>query len=158
MTIVAYDMQVQCTLRDSDSHDKQCSELQEDPLKSVEFDINTRSVLNKLQYFHVASRALDIMHDLLEVCLYTMHSHTHTHTHVHTLTQDAMPYESKLVLKRLIQEDFQLSDLNRLIQNFEFGYTEVSNRPTQIEHATLTSRNRMVCLLAQCKCTCSSLH
>ena len=86
MTIVAYDMQVQCILRDSDSHDKQCSELQENPSKSVEFGINTRSVLNKLQYFHVASGALDIMHDLLEVCLYTMHSHTHTHTHVHTHT------------------------------------------------------------------------
>lgn len=72
MALIAYDMQVhkdQCILRDSDSHDKQCSDLEDDPSKSVEFGINTRSVLSELQYFHVASGALvpDIMHNLLEV-------------------------------------------------------------------------------------------
>lgn len=101
-------------------HDQQCGEILDDPAKSKEYGINSNSILNDLQYFHVASGALvpDIMHDILE---------------------GALQYEAKLVLNKFINVDRYLTidELNSLIECFEFG--QGKSRPTPIEGKTLSS-------------------
>ena len=95
--------------------------IEEDPSLSVEFGINSPCILNQLKYFHCVDSLLpDVMHDVLE---------------------GVLPYEMKILLQKFIQDDryFQLDDLNYKIENFEFGYTETTNRPTPISHNTLTS-------------------
>ena len=108
-------------------HDQQCDELDaaepelyEDLSKS--FGINRRSILNDLQYFHVASGSLlpDVMHDMLE---------------------GVLQYETKLLLQHLILEDkyFSLDRLNSAITCVELGYMETSSRPSEIDPSTLLS-------------------
>ncbi len=92
--------------------------------RSKEFGINTRSVLDELQYFSVASGALlpDIMHDVLEGLL---------------------QYETKLLLRQFVREDnfFTLSQLNQQIEAIELGYMESKCRPTPITSTTLSSED-----------------
>lgn len=47
------------------------------------------------------------------------------------------------MLERFIQQEryFTLAHLNHKIENFEFGYTEVTNRPTLIAHTTITGED-----------------
>lgn len=105
-------------------HDRQCAELETNPSASREYGINCRSVLNDLRFFHTCNGGLlpDIMHDVLE---------------------GVLPYETKIMLQRFIQHDryFQLVDLSHMVENFELGYTEVSNRPTPIAPSTLSSND-----------------
>ncbi len=112
----------QCVLRTPDDHDRQCAKLEEDPTASREYGINSQSILNDLWFFHTCSGGLipDIMHDVLE---------------------GVFAYETKIMLKRFIQQEryLQLADLSQKIEQFELGYTEVSNRPTPIAPSTLTS-------------------
>lgn len=110
----------QCTLRTKDDHSRHCTELISDFNKSKEYGINCNSILNELKYFHVCQGALipDIMHDVLE---------------------GALAYEMKLMLRTFIQVDhyFELALLNEKIASFEYGYCEVSDKPTQITQKTL---------------------
>lgn len=110
-----------CELRSPDLHDEHCKEI-DDPSKSVEYGVNSNSVLNDLEYFHVCSGALvpDIMHDILE---------------------GALQYETKLILQKFIREDkyFTLEELNSTIEHFDFGFAEGKNRPTPITALTLSS-------------------
>ena len=89
---------------------------------SKEFGINRKSVLDKLDYFKVASGALvpDIMHDVLE---------------------GVLQYETKILLQEFIQKKgyIELATLNNTIETFEFGYAEINNKPSTISHTTLTS-------------------
>lgn len=111
-----------CELRSPALHDQHCEEIVADPSKSVEYGVNSNSILNDLKYFHVCSGALvpDIMHDILE---------------------GALQYEAKLILQKFIQEDkyFTLDEINSIIECFEFGYAEGKNRPTPITSQTLSS-------------------
>ena len=114
----------QCTLRTPEDHDQRCTEVEGNAALSKEHGINSRSLLNELQFFHVASGALlpDIMHDVLE---------------------GALPYESKLMLIHFMRQDryFQLDALNDAIENFQFGYTEVTTKPTPVTQATMTAND-----------------
>ena len=111
-----------CELRSPALHDQHCEEMEADSSKSKEYGVNSNSILNDLQYFHVCSGALvpDIMHDILE---------------------GALQYEAKLILKKFIQEDkyFTLDELNSILECFEFGYAEGKTRPTPITSVTLSS-------------------
>ncbi len=59
---------------------------------------------------------------------------------MHDILEGALAYESKIMLQRFIQQEryFKLADLNYKLENFQFGYTEVTNRPTLIAHTTIT--------------------
>ena len=87
---------------------------------STEHGLNFNSCLNQLAYFHVSTGTLlpDIFHDLLE---------------------GVFPFETKLLLKYLIQtkQYFSLSDLNSAIENIELGHLDSCDRPSSISHHTL---------------------
>lgn len=91
-------------------------------IKSKEYGINSTSTLNDLHYFHTCTGALlpDIMHDVLE---------------------GGLQYEAKLMLKKFVCEDkyFTIDDLNYCLENYEFGYMDVKNRPTPITAKTLSN-------------------
>lgn len=111
----------QCELRSPDVHDEHCEKIADDPSKSREYGVNSNSVLNDLEYFHVCSGALvpDIMHDILE---------------------GALQYETKLILQKFIHQDkhFTLEEMNSTIERFDFGYAEEKNRPPHRLFQTLT--------------------
>lgn len=80
-------------LRTPCDHRRKCNQLdlaptEEDRKKlSKEFGINSRSILNELQYFDVCSGALvqDVMHDVLEgKCMFIQVHVQGTSLHVHT--------------------------------------------------------------------------
>ena len=112
----------QCTLRTPELHHQQCAEVQEDASKSKEYGINTSSVLNELKYFHTCTGALipDIMHDVLE---------------------GGLQYEVKLMLYRFVHEEkhFTINYLNYKLENYDYGYMDVKNRPSSISANTLNS-------------------
>jgi hypothetical protein len=60
---------------------------------------------------------------------------------MHDLLEGGLHYETKLMLNKFVTEEkyFSLDDLNFNIDNFGFGYMEVTNRPTPITHQTLTN-------------------
>lgn len=114
----------QCKLRTPTEHNQQCAEIEQDATNSlsVEYGINTTCILNGLKYFHTCNGALipDIMHDILE---------------------GGLQYEVKLMLNKLIYEDkyFTLEVLNFKLENFDYGYLDVKNRPSPITTDTLTA-------------------
>lgn len=62
-------MESSFTIRDPDEHNRLCKLVDSDPSHySVVNGINENSLLNTLEYFHVANGSLipDIMHDILE--------------------------------------------------------------------------------------------
>ena len=102
-------------------YDQQCTAIEnsDDDLSS-QYGINLRSILNQSRYFHVIEGLPgDAMHDVLEGLL---------------------QYEVKELLKYAINEQhFTLDNLNHWIQNFDYGYPDVSNKPCAISSATLNS-------------------
>lgn len=83
-------------------------------LASNSFGVQSLCEFNNLKYYNfLDSPTADIMHDLLE---------------------GVVPYEIKLVLKKLISLGcFSLETINHRIAAFDFGYLESKNRPTQIK-------------------------
>ena len=87
-------------LRKLSEHLEECETLQgaEAAQNSVEYGINSKSILTTLQYFDVCSGALvpDVMHDVLE---------------------GVLQYEAKLLLKHCIFEEeyFRADTLERLV-------------------------------------------
>ena len=79
------------------------------------------------RYFHVCDGGLvpDIMHDVLE---------------------GALEYEVKLLLKTMICSDryFTVDEFNRRLVNIELGYMEISDRPTEITLATISSSSNLL--------------
>ena len=106
-------------LRSPQEHARQCVQL-DGPLRnhySKIYGINRRSILDDVPYFSVATGLPhDIMHDLLE---------------------GAVTYEIKALLGYAIgRKYFTLDDLNHRIDTFDYGYSELSNRPFNIEIGT----------------------
>ena len=135
-------MESDFTLRDEESHQRHCSELEgESGSEALKlYGINRDSILNKLAYFHVCSGALlpDVLHDILE---------------------DALQYEIKLMLRVMIAEEryFTLDTLNTRMENLELGYMESKDCPTPINDSTLFSGGVSLKQAGTCFCLCSLL-
>ena len=88
------------------------------------YGINNRSLLNKLEYFHVCNFGLppDVMHDLLE---------------------GYVPYIMKLLLNQIINKEklFTLDYLNNLILYFNYGTNEARNKPNCLTTKELASED-----------------
>ena len=88
---------------------------------STTYGLQRESILNSSKYFHVTEGlSPDIRHDILEGCL---------------------QYETKEVIKYLIQEQklLSLDDLNSRIDNFLYCYADVTNKPMPIAATLLSS-------------------
>ena len=103
-------------------YDQQCIAIETSDVNiSSHFGINVRSILNQSRYFHVIEGLPgDAMHDVLEGLL---------------------QYEVEELLKYTINEQqfFTLDNLNQCIQNFDYGFPNVSNKPCVISSTTLNS-------------------
>ena len=111
--------------RTPQEHIKQCA-LLVGPLKdhySTTYGINRNSILNRIPNFSVVSGlSHDIMHDLFE---------------------GVIPFELKLLLKHCIElKYFSLNELNEKICAFDFGYSNVSNKPGVIDSSVLSSSGK----------------
>ena len=106
----------QFTIRDRNTHAQQCRHLDgpDRQSASVEYGINRRSSLDSLPYFSVVEcMPHDIMHDIFE---------------------GAIPYELKLLIRHCSSKSyFSLDTLNHRLNAFDFGYSEVGDRPTPIQ-------------------------
>ena len=102
-------------IRTRESHIDQCNRLDSsDRMEvSVEYGINRRSSLESLPYFSVITgMPHDIMHDLYE---------------------GVIPHELKLLMQYCIDKSyFELTTLNYRLKAFNFGYTEIGDRPAPI--------------------------
>jgi len=102
----------QFTVRDRVSHAQQCGRLNgPDCLNvSVEYGINRQSSLDSLPHFSVVEgMPHDIMHDLFE---------------------GVIPYELKLLICHCKCESYMSLDvLNHCLNAFDFGYSEVADKP-----------------------------
>lgn len=76
---------------------------------------------------------------------------------MHDVLEGLLQYEVKELLKYAINEQhfFTLDNLNHWIQNFDYGYPDVSNKPSVISSATLNSNTNS---LKQRGKTCSFLN
>ena len=111
-------------LRDKESHERQCVLVEKDTsgTKSKEYGINRNSALNGLAYFDVCCGSLipDIMHDILE---------------------GALQYEVKLMIQVMIREEnyFTLNIFNSRLENIDYGYMEIKNKPTSLSLQNINS-------------------
>ena len=105
-------------LRTPSNHKRQCSEVEGSNglSASVEYGINRRAALDDLPGFSVIDcLPHDIMHDLLE---------------------GAIPHEMKLLLQHCLDSRyFQLSTLNHRLLAFDFGYSELADKPAVFENS-----------------------
>ena len=106
----------QFVIRDRETHSKLCSRLRDPDGSSisVEFGINRRSSLDSLSDFSVVKNMPhDIMHDLFE---------------------SVIPYELKLLIGYCINKSyFSIHTLNHRLSAFDFGYSEIGDRPASID-------------------------
>ena len=109
----------QFTLRDKDAHRQHCSQL--NGLNrmniSIEYGINRQSSLDSLPNFSVVEGLPhDIMHDLFE---------------------GVVPYELKLLLHHCICKSyFNVDIFNHRLSSFDFGYTEIKDKPVLLHDKT----------------------
>jgi hypothetical protein len=109
-------------LRDKTSHLKQLEELEEsdNPTQTSKmYGVNSRSALLNLTHFDMCGGGMvpDIMHDILE---------------------GVLQLEMKLLLRQLIKnKDIDLTSINDKIRDFELGYIEVKDRPSNIDATSL---------------------
>ena len=111
-------------LRTPAEHKKHCALLQ-GPLKdhhSSVYGINRKPILDDIVYFSVATGLPhDIMHDILE---------------------GAISFELKALLQHCVAKNyFCIALLNDRIQSFDFGYSEVSNKPALLDDAAVRSND-----------------
>ncbi len=103
-------------IRDHESHSQHCSRLRgpDGPSVSIEFGINRRSSLDSLPNFSVVDNMPhDIMHDLFE---------------------GVVPCEFKLFLQYCISQSvFSLDTFNHRLAAFDFGYSEIGDRPASMD-------------------------
>ena len=104
-------------LRDVDSHKADLET--NDPSKT---GLKRDSVLNSLSFYHVTdNKAVDIMHDILE---------------------GVGAYEVKLVLNSLIEQKLISPDkLNYRITSFDYGFSDMGNKPSVISKSDLKSQD-----------------
>ena len=114
-------------LRTKEVHDFHCEGLG-GPLHdhiATTYGVVSNSVLNTCRYFHVSSGLVpDIMHDILEGSLELCMRHLLVY----------LIREKKLI---------SLNALNDRISSFNYGPSEVKNRPTEISPVSLTSDGRL---------------
>ena len=113
-------------LRTKAGHDYQCDIVEREPGSGIIYGINRRSSLCNSRYFHViGGLPADSMHDILE---------------------GVLQYEFKEMLKIFINEDsyFTLKELNDRIKDFDYGYYNDKNRPSQISSLTLNNNSNSV--------------
>ena len=109
-------------LRTSESYDYHCSLMKGSLAEadSVNYGINYKSVLNKLEDFHVCNNQLpqDVMHILLE---------------------GVIPYTLKAMLQSFVcvKHYFTIDSLNQRILSFKFSQTECRSKPCQIPSSIL---------------------
>lgn len=102
-------------LRTAEKHKEQCQLLEgaSTSQHSVDSGINRKSILETIPNFSVANNLPhDIMHDLFE---------------------GVVSHEMKLLLKHCVDmKFFTIPLLNARLQNFDFGYTEISDKPSEL--------------------------
>ena len=113
-------------LRDKKSYSEDLERVYLDPNHRSNCGIVTGCLLNELDYFHVTENYTpDVMHDLLEgIC----------------------PYIVRLFLCVLMREKklFDLNFLNDRIQSFNYGSTDMSNKPPTLSMASFTSKESTI--------------
>ena len=89
--------------------------------KSMEYGINRKSNLEDIPNFCVAENIPhDIMHDLLGV----------------------IPYEMKVMLQKLLgQKYLTIGTLTQHLKSFDFGYSELCDKPSEIDEGVLMTEN-----------------
>lgn len=106
----------QFNVRTPEVHADQCSQLNgaNSMAMSTEYGINRQSLLDDLPYFSVVNNMPhDVMHDMLE---------------------GVIPYELKLVIQNFISKSyFSLETLNHRLKAFDFGYSEIGDKPAPID-------------------------
>ena len=126
-------------LRTLEKHKHQC-DLLEGPLGdhySTTYGINRRSSLLNIPHFDMCSWGLphDIMHDLLE---------------------GVVQYELKLLLSHCCAEEYlTLEEFNRRLLRFDYGYSEIGDKPLPILSRNLQSSDKHLRLNASQLCLLS---
>lgn len=124
-TMQEYFTEEEFTLRCKDSHEEQLQRLESAPSQFLReyyskiFGVNQRSILQDAPFFDVCQQfPQDIMHVFLE---------------------GVLAYELKYLLRYYINEEgaFTLSDLNKEIQSFPYGYSHVKDKPCNIKTTDL---------------------
>ena len=103
------------------------------------YGVNGMSVFHQVPHFDVCQCfPEDIMHILFEGCI---------------------PYETKRLLKVLIDEVrcITLSEVNARIENFDYGFSEVKNKPNIITRENLNSDDCKLRQSGELTFTCVSL-
>ena len=130
-------------LRSLGQHLQQCTDMQQQNSAelSAVYGINLRSPLLDLQYFDMCSGALvtNIMHDLLE---------------------GVLQYETKLVLQYYAFDAKIISAgvICEIMESFEFGFMEMTNRPTPIDRKILRSKDNLLMSPITFICVVNSYH
>ena len=121
------------TLRDSLSHKHHCSLINgpDSAKHSADYGVNRRSLLEDLPYFSVVkAMPHDIMHNIFE---------------------GVVPYEMKLLIDFCsnTQSYFSLATLNHRIVSFDYGYSEMGDKPAIIHESKLRQTASQMWLLAR---------
>ena len=135
--------------RTRETHDAHCSGLQGSLRNhiSTTYGINRESILNSLRYFHTVEGLVpDInMHDVLEGTLQLC--------------------VKQLLVHYVIEEKlFSLTELNRRIAIFKYGWADVKNKPTPFIRTTLTStennglKQSSILSIGSCSPACFPVH
>ncbi len=111
-------------LRTPREHERQVSSLSgtDSAQNSIEYGINRKSVLDDIPNFSVVKNLPhDIMHDLLE---------------------GVIPYEMKLLLQYLVEKKYITArTLNQRLKSFNFGYSELSDKPSDLDENIFKGNN-----------------
>ena len=116
-------------LRDKQTHDQQCSEVQTSRGKNAElskkYGVNSASALNELMFFHVVDGTPpDACHDILEGCL------------VLTIKRLLRHFLYEVPEKEI---KFTLDWLNKAIRDYDFDYIEKADRPSALKKEYIMS-------------------
>ena len=80
---------------------------------------------------------------LLDVSNYDMFHGGLPHDIMHDLFEGVVQYEIKLLLNHLVSSNLMiLDDFNRHLLNFDYGYSEIADKPTPITKRNLTSNDK----------------
>ena len=105
-------------VRTPEMHRRQCHEIESSEALhdhySTNYGINRASTLDSVANFSVVNNLPhDIMHDMFE---------------------GVLPYELKLYLQYCVEKKyFSIQELNSRIRSFDYGYSELSSKPSEID-------------------------
>ena len=61
---------------------------------------------------------------------------------MHDLLEGAIPYEMKVILQKLLgQEYLSIGTLNQRLKSFDFGYSELCDKPSEIDERSINPSN-----------------